>query len=245
MSNLKLWKSVSETDPKHTKSFKGPGGFSGTSLNATAMVQKATELWGPLGKGWGYEILEDRIDQGPPIIDQETKTPTGAHLSVHTIKLRLWWGGEPAQYVEHYGHTPFVFQNKYGIGMDLEPAKKSLTDAIKKCLTMLGFSADVMLGDFEDPDYRQQVADKVRVEEAIDKVAEQAEIDAERAEWLDKHIKILSTAVNLHELETVFKGVYKTLQLRKDSDGIKKATKAKDLRKAELEEEEKYNAASV
>jgi hypothetical protein len=235
--NLKIWDQVKETDPSKTKDYKGAGGFTGTAINPTYLVQKATKIWGPIGLNWGYEIKEDRFDQGAPIIDAETQIPTGTCYQTHTIKIELWYMQEEKRAtVTHYGHTPFVYRNKYGIQMDYEAPKKSLTDALKKCLSMLGFSADIMLGDFEDPDYKQELEDKARVEKAEDKIKEVEVIKSEQKEWLDKHCETMSKAASMHELETVFKIVAKTLRSRNDEEGIKQATKAKDIRKQELTE---------
>ena len=235
-SNLDIWAKVATTDPSKTKNFKAPGGFQGTAINPTYLVKKATELFGPIGLGWGYEILEDRFDQGAPIIDQETKVPTGAFLQTHTIKLKLWYlhQGEKLE-VTHYGHTPFVYQTKHGLSTDFESAKKSLTDAIKKCLSMIGFSADIMLGDFEDPDYRQEIKEKLRIDKAEDKIAETETIKAEHKEWLEKHLRIIETAVTMNELEKVFSIVYRTLKARRDDASIKKVTLAKEKRKKVLQ----------
>lgn len=238
--NLAIWDQVSETDPNKTKEFKKQGGFSGTSINPTYLMQKATKIWGPCGTGWGYEILEDRFDLGAPIIDKETKVPTGAFYQAHTLKIRFWYeDGAGKHHIDHYGHTPFVYSNSYGVQTDFEAPKKSLTDALKKCLSMLGFSADIMLGDFEDSDYKQQVTEKVRVEKAEDEITEMEQIRAEHKEWLERHIKTMKAAPQLHELETVYRIVMKTLKSRNDEDGMKMATKTKDARKKELEKQGK------
>jgi hypothetical protein len=234
-NNLEIWDEVKETDPSKTKDYKGVGGFVGTAINPTYLVQKATKLWGPIGLGWGYEILEDRFDLGSPIIDKETKAATGAYYQTHTIKIELWYKVKnEIGKICHYGHTPFVYSNKFGVQMDYEAPKKSLTDALKKCLSMLGFSADIMLGDFEDQDYKKELEDKARVEKADDKIKEIETIKSEQKEWLERHCHILSTAVSLNELEKVFKIVVKTLMSRGDQEGIKRATKAKDSRKVDL-----------
>jgi hypothetical protein len=62
--NLDLWEAVSKTDPKHTKKFSRAGGFSGTAINATYLIRKATELWGPMGQGWGPEFADEKYVTG-------------------------------------------------------------------------------------------------------------------------------------------------------------------------------------
>jgi len=236
-NNLIIWDEVKETDPARTKNYKGVGGFVGTAINPTYLIHKATKVWGPIGFKWGYNILEDRFDQGPQIMDKETSTPTGSYHQSHTIKLELWYmqDGEKAS-VTHYGHTPFVYLNKYGVQMDYEAPKKSLTDALKKCLSMLGFSADIMLGDFEDQDYKKELEEKVRVEKAEDKIKEIETIKSEHKEWLETHCSTLSKAVSMNELEKIYKIIVKTLMSRNDQASIKRVSGIKDARKAEIEQ---------
>lgn len=145
--NRELWDSVCETDPKHTKEFSRSGGFKGTAINATYQVRKATERFGPVGIGWGYEEVEHIVAGG-----------------VWFSKVRLWyvWNGARGQ-VEHWGATTFQGKNKNGEFVDEEAAKKSITDALGKCLTMLGFAADVHLGLYDDNKYVNDL--KHRMEE--------------------------------------------------------------------------------
>ena len=161
--NLELWGKVSVTDPTYTKEFNQ--GFKGTAINSTYLVMKATEQWGMIGLGWGYEILEERVDTGAPIYDEGNEIL--GHIQTHTIKLCMWvkQGSEYAR-VEHFGHTPYVYRANSGKWMtDQEAPKKSLTDALKKCLSMFGFSADIFLGLYEDRAY----VEEVKAQSVIDK----------------------------------------------------------------------------
>jgi hypothetical protein len=136
--NLALWRSVEKTDPKYTKSFNRAGGFSGTAINATYLVRKATELWGPMGSAWGAEVADERYVEGAD----------GTIIHVLRITFRYPNGTFPS-----YGQTTFVGENKNGRFTDEEAPKKSLTDAITKALSMLGFSADVFMGLYDDNKY--------------------------------------------------------------------------------------------
>jgi hypothetical protein len=136
--NLKLWQLVEKTDPKYTKPFSKAGGFSGTAINATYLVHKATSLWGPIGGAWG------------PVVEDE-KYVTGADGTIiHVLRIRF---RHPGGEFPSYGQTTFVGKNKNGQFTDEEAPKKSLTDAITKALSMLGFSADVFLGLYDDNKY--------------------------------------------------------------------------------------------
>jgi len=158
MSNLTLWQSVEQTDPKYTKGFKKGGGFSGTAINATYQVRRATELWGPLGGKWGYSIISSQFVAGA---DKDI---------VHILQIEF---RHPEGSFPSFGQTTFVGSNKNGAFTDEEAPKKSLTDALTKALSMLGFSADVFLGLYDDNKYVAEVAAKFAAPEKPKSVARQ------------------------------------------------------------------------
>jgi hypothetical protein len=149
--NLNLWRQVEKTDPQYTKSFQR-GGFRGTAINATYLAKRATEVFGPMGIGWGLEVLDEQVLSGA-LLDE-----AGTREQVHKVRVKLWyrWGGERGE-VQQYGQTLLVGRNRLGVYTDEEAAKKSLTDAMSKCLSLLGFSADVYLGRYDDNKYLQEI----------------------------------------------------------------------------------------
>ncbi|MDP1904810.1 MAG: hypothetical protein Q8M09_11280 [Pseudomonadota bacterium] len=163
--NKNLWNSVAVTNPNFVKSFTRGGGFSGTAINATYQAQKATETFGPCGIGWGIDILEERYQDGAPLI--QDGTVVGKEV-IHVLRVKLWYvyQGKRGEVI-HFGQTPFVGSNKNGFFTDEEAPKKSMTDAMSKCLSLIGFSADVHLGLYDDNKY---VAD-LRKEFGTDKNA--------------------------------------------------------------------------
>lgn len=232
--NLALWDEVQGTDPRYTKEYSGTGGFSGTAINATYLVRRATETFGPIGIGWGYEILEERYDSGGPL----TVTEDGHEIRamVHTIKLRLWYkNGPDLGEVVHFGHTPYVYSNKYGIQTDMEAPKKSLTDAIKKSLSMIGFAADVFMGEFDDIHYVEHARQQHDLERAEDKIETKERQAREYKEWLARNLDQIQNAVNMTMLEEVYKSAMRKVKLRNDADAMKDLTHAKEKRKAALE----------
>lgn len=151
MSNLAIWAAVEKTDPKYTKGFSRGGGFKGTATNATYLARKATETFGPCGTGWGITVLNEEVFTGAPHIVGEQVV---AHDMIHKVHARLWYvlDGKRGE-VEQFGQTQFVGKNKNGFYTDEEAPKKSLTDAMSKCLSLLGFSADIHLGLYDDNKY--------------------------------------------------------------------------------------------
>jgi len=234
MSNLDLWNKISTTDPAYTKAFSQ--GFSGTSINSTYLVMKATEQWGLIGFGWGYEIIEERVDTGEPIHDVNGEIL--GHLQTHTIKLSLWVKqGDEIGRVEHFGHTPYIYYSKKNSRFitDQEAPKKSLTDALKKCLSMYGFSADIFLGLYDDRNY----VEDVRAQSAIEKADNREDaIIKQRQEYdvlLSKNLELLSTATNKNELECIYKSISRRAKRENDTAGLKAILDTTNKRKDELE----------
>ena len=153
--HLSIWNRVEKTDPKYTKAFSRGGGFRGTATNATWLVKRATDTFGPCGLGWGYEITEESFREGGPLLVENGQVL--CHEVIHQVRLRLWYRqGDQTGEVMHFGQTTFVGKNKHGIFTDEEAPKKSLTDALTKCLSMLGFAGDVHLGLWDDNKYVAQ-----------------------------------------------------------------------------------------
>ena len=155
MDNMSIWGKVEKTDPKYTKQFSRGGGFKGTATNATYLARKATETFGPCGTGWGINVLNEEVFTGAPHLIEGQVI---AHDMIHKVHARLWYvlDGKRGE-VEQFGQTQIVGRNKNGFYTDEEAPKKSLTDAMSKCLSLLGFSADIHLGLYDDNKYVAQL----------------------------------------------------------------------------------------
>lgn len=166
---LALWDSVQETDPKYTKSFSRSGGFKGTAINHTYQTKRATAVFGPKGYGWGTHVLEEEYVKGAPLIHE--KHGVIGNEIIHVLRIELWYrhNGQRCAFTS-FGQTTFVGSNKHGFFTDEEAPKKSLTDAESKALAMLGFSADIHLGLFDDNKY---VSDLKAKSDEAEKAAKQ------------------------------------------------------------------------
>lgn len=149
-ANLALWNAVERTDPKQTKAITGKP-YKGTSPKPYYLVQKATETFGPCGIGWGFQILSERVEDG------------SAGDKVHIAHVRLWyvWQDKRGE-VDHVGQTMFAGKNKNGPYTDEDAPKKSVTDALVKALSMIGFAGDIFMGRYDDSKYVQELHDEVR-----------------------------------------------------------------------------------
>tara|TARA_R100001594_G_scaffold98341_1_gene132772 strand:- start:5574 stop:6290 length:717 start_codon:yes stop_codon:yes gene_type:complete len=131
--NLSIWEQVCKTDPKNTKPVKLGRTF--TAIDPYSQIYEATKVFGSAGKGWGWESV--RVEY----------TPTNEVA----ILVRLWHGN-PEQYIEQWGQAG-LYRDRAEQRKDTDCFKKAQTDAITKCLSYLGFNADVFLGKFDDNKY--------------------------------------------------------------------------------------------
>lgn len=230
--NLSIWNSVDETDTKYTKADDSGANRGMTSINGIYMVKRATEIFGSIGIGWGYNILEERLDDGflLPVKDLDP-----VMSKTHTIKIELWYKqGEEVGKIVNYGHTKYIYRSKYGATVDEEAPKKSLTDAIKKCLSMLGFCADVYLGQFDDREYVEELNRKSQIEHADDKDAERLSQIKEHKEWLNGELKSYSMIDDPAALKTVYTVHMRKVSRRNDEAGKEILTKTYETRLKEL-----------
>lgn len=228
-ANTRIWDQVDVTDPSATKNFTGMGGFKGTAIKPTYLMHKATEVFGPCGEGWGWVVLEDRFDEGGPLQAPTKEWPDAPRINakLHTLKIELWYLGKDGQKctIQHYGHTPFVYFQQGKIMTDWEAAKKSLTDAIGKCLQPLGFAADIHMGLFDDAAYVDAVRDEVAITKAEDKVTEEARQKQERLDYIKSVVETMQGAQSAQELKKIHDHAVRILAARKDNGAVQRINK--------------------
>lgn len=156
---LELWQSLEKTDPKHTKQFNR-GGFKGTAINGTYIAKRLTEAFGPCGIGWKLVLEDERIIPGPVGAD-------GAQEQLHVVRCHIAYRLPSAKQGEwlaewhatgpQFGQTKIVQRTSDRVIFDEEAPKKSLTDAMSKCASLLGVASDVHLGLYDDNKYVNQM----------------------------------------------------------------------------------------
>lgn len=156
---LELWERVSKTDPKHVKPITGKQ-YTGNSPKPYYIVQRLTEEFGPCGLGWGFTILSERM---------EHMTPTDV---LHVAHVRLWFvlAGQRGEF-DQMGQTKAAYVTAAGKTLiDEDAPKKSVTDALVKCASYLGFAGDIFSGRWDDSKYvaelKKEFADTPQTQQA-------------------------------------------------------------------------------
>ena len=235
-ANMNIWSQVEKTAPEATKAAK-VNGQQITSISGHHMVKRATEVFGPVGIGWGWTVAEERFDQGGEI--RNDKGEIIGHEVGHTIRIKLWFMQDDKRgELEQYGCTPFTYKSKWGVTTDTEAPKKSLTDAIKKGLAMLGFSADIFLGMYDDRDYVAERQAEAALEQAENKEVEIERQKQERLDWLKASVEALDTAATLHELKKLHAHFVRTATRRQETAFVTRLARAFDEREQQLKEKE-------
>lgn len=130
-TNLSIWQQLATTDKAFTKEFKRGGGFSGTDINPQWRMMRLTEVFGPVGTGWGYDV-------------EKVWAETIGGEVYHFAMLRLWY--------DQTGERAYTGQQIGGTAAGRTPDegyKMAITDALGKCASQLGLGADVYLGQFD------------------------------------------------------------------------------------------------
>ena len=131
--NLKIYNAVREC-PKEALKPISAGRLKGKSdINPMWRIKKLTELYGPAGIGWYYEIVKQWLE-------------TGANNEISAfcnINLYIKVNGEWSKPIQGTGGSSFVAKQNSGMYVSDECFKMALTDAISVACKALGFAANV------------------------------------------------------------------------------------------------------
>jgi hypothetical protein len=182
--NKALWKRAFITDPSAVKPITGKQ-YKGNSPKPYWIVERLTEEFGPCGIGWGFSIISERFER------------FGDTESLHIAVVRLWYVMDDKRgELEQVGQTRGSYMSAAGkFIVDEDAPKKSVTDALVKCASYLGFAGDIFSGMWDDSKY---------VAQAAQHYAEKAQAeDPRRAEWLQQQHAYIMSAENVGALKRV------------------------------------------
>ena len=225
-NNLALWERLGKTDPSQTKGFSRAGGFKGTAIKPIYTEQKMTEVFGPVGKGWGM---------GQPSF---TTVPGNDGQVAVYCTVELWWRENEVMHgsVFGVGGDMVVVKQAAGLRTDDEAFKKAFTDAVGNAMKHLGMSADVHMGRFDDSKYVSELRAELAGEPETPPTPEAPKtlVKDQREIWKAMREE-LDACATLEELgmlwgSPAFKAEFKKLK----PDWAQQITDHKDARKADL-----------
>ena len=166
--NKALWDSVKVTNPSAVTEIKGKS-YKGNSPKPHWVIERATDTFGPIGIGWGFTIKSERFER------------MGEHDVLHVATVSVWYvlDGKRSETIEQMGGTKAAYLSSAGkLIVDEDAGKKSVTDAMVKCLSMLGFCADIFGGRWDDSKYVEWAEDQYKEKPPTLSAQQVADIDA-------------------------------------------------------------------
>lgn len=132
---LDIYESVRSVPMNAQKQITG-GRLNGkTDINPMWRIKKLTEVFGPCGIGWRYEITDKRLEKTD---SGEVAAFVDINLFYVDTKSSTWSHAIPGT-----GGSMFVAKEKSGLNTSDECFKMALTDAISVACKALGFGADI------------------------------------------------------------------------------------------------------
>jgi hypothetical protein len=169
-TNKDLWKRVAKTDPHAVKPITGKQ-YQGNSPKPYWLIERATEEFGPVGIGWGVVVKSERFER------------LGEFDVLHVAVVSVWYvkDGVRSETFDQMGGTKAAYKTAKGTLMvDEDAGKKSVTDGMVKCLSMIGFAGDIFSGRWDDSKYVESVRKEYDEKHSLERQLE-ASIEAAKA----------------------------------------------------------------
>lgn len=198
--NMQLWDSVFMTDPRAVKPITGKT-YKGNSPKPYWLIEQATRRFGPCGIGWGVTVKSERFER------------MGEHDVLHVATVAVWYmlNGQRSESVEQMGGTKAAYMSSKGsLIVDEDAGKKSVTDGMVKCLSMLGFAGDIFTGRWDDSKYVSDADAEFR----------RREFQEERAEWIAEQLRLIADAKTAGALKSILAHALDAATGNGDQDAI-------------------------
>ena len=133
MDNMVIWQQLEKTADEAKKPIEA-GRLKGfTDINPCWRMKRLTEVFGPCGIGWKYDILSTNVIPGA-----NDEVAAFVNILLYYKQDGKWSDGVPG-----LGGSMFVAKEKNGMHTSDECFKMALSDAIGTACKALGMSADV------------------------------------------------------------------------------------------------------
>jgi hypothetical protein len=133
MENLYYYNALRQVPPEAKKEIQAGRLKGKTDINPMWRIKALTDIFGPCGVGWKYEIAEKRMENGA----------NGEIAAFVDILLYIFVDGKWSDAIPGTGGSAFVSSERNGLYTSDECFKMALTDAISVSCKALGVGADV------------------------------------------------------------------------------------------------------
>lgn len=133
INNLNLYEAVRSVPQTAQKPILAGRMKGKTDINPMWRIKVLTEMFGPCGIGWYYDITNKWLEPGA----------NGEVSAFMEIALYIKHGGEWSKPIVGIGGNAFIANEKNGLYTSDECYKMALTDAISVACKALGIGADV------------------------------------------------------------------------------------------------------
>ena len=158
MANMKIWQALENT-PKEAQKEITAGRLKGfTDINPMFRLKRLTEVFGPCGIGWKYEIVNAYTIPGA-----NDEVAAFVDILLYYNQGDKWSDGVPG-----LGGSMFVAKEKNGMHTSDECFKMALSDAIGTACKALGMSADIYFSKDRSKYTEAQEAPEVKMETVQD-----------------------------------------------------------------------------
>lgn len=131
MDNMSIYNQSREVPQEAQKQFSN-GTFSGTDINPMWRIKKLTELFGPCGIGWYYDVTSERAEEHHDMT-----------MAIVDLNLYIKVDGEWSKPIYGTGGNTLVKPTSKGQKSSDEGYKMALTDALGVACKALGIGADI------------------------------------------------------------------------------------------------------
>ena len=164
MDNLRFWNTVSQTDLDDTQ----PAMHDGqpyTSIRNISFVRRATEQFGMFGVGWGFKLKNAQTIKGQPIYNPDGTCQCFA--LTYSVDFKFWFmlDDEEITLPVFSAAAPFVYIDILtgNPRTNHDHHNKAVNNGIKRAMMMLGFSADIYTGKYDNPDYIKETESNANI----------------------------------------------------------------------------------
>jgi hypothetical protein len=136
-----------------------------TDINPTWRMEVLTDMFGPCGIGWRYEIGE--FTQ----YNHEGEVAIFASVTLYVKDGEEWSFGIPG-----IGGSLLVAKEKNGLRLNDEAYKMAVTDAVSVAAKALGVGAQIYMGNFDGSKYRNVAPEEKKPVKPLSEVSSLEEL---------------------------------------------------------------------